>query len=45
MVTTGISTERNEPRKSRITTTTIATASPMVLNTSRIEPLIVSVKS
>ncbi len=45
MVRTGISTERNEPRKSRITTTTIATASAMVLNTSRIEPLIVSVES
>ena len=45
MVTTGISTERNEPRKSRMTTTTIATASAMVLNTSSIEALIVSVES
>ena len=37
MVTIGISTERNEPRKSRITTTTMSAASPMVLNTSSIE--------
>ena len=44
MVTIGISTERNEPRKSRMTSTTIATASAMVLNTSSIEALIVSVE-
>jgi hypothetical protein len=36
-VTIGISTERNEPRKSRITTTTMSAASPMVLNTSVME--------
>ena len=45
MVTIGISTERNEPRNSRMTTTTIATASAMVLNTSSIEALICSVES
>ena len=45
MVTTGISTERNEPRNRRMTMTTIATASAMVLNTSSIEALIISVES
>ena len=45
MVTIGMSTERNEPRNSRITTTTMATASAMVLNTSSIEALICSVAS
>ena len=45
MVTTGMRTERKEPRKSRITTTTMATASAIVLNTSSIEALIVSVAS
>ena len=45
IVTIGISTERNEPRNRRITTTTMATASAMVLNTSSIEALIVSVES
>ena len=45
MVTIGISTERNEPRKSRMTMTTIATASAIVLKTSWIEALIVSVES
>ncbi len=44
MVTTGISTERKEPRKSRITSTTMATASAMVLNTSSMDELIVSVE-
>jgi hypothetical protein len=32
-----MSTERNEPRNSRMTRTTMITASPMVLNTSSIE--------
>ena len=41
----GISTERNEPRKSRMTTTTIAAASRMVFSTSSIEALIASVES
>ena len=37
MVTTGISTERNEARKRKITTTTIMTASASVFSTSSIE--------
>ena len=37
IVTMGISTERKEPRNSRITTTTMSAASPMVLNTSSME--------
>ena len=45
MVTIGIRTERNEPRNSRMTTTTIATASAMVLKTSSIEAVICSVES
>ena len=45
MVTMGIITDRNDPRNSRITTTTMATASAMVLNTSSIEAAMVSVES
>ena len=45
IVTTGISTERNEPRKRRMTRTTMTTASAMVVNTSSIEALIDSVES
>ena len=45
IVTTGMSTDRNEPRNSRMTTMTMVTASPMVLKTSSIEALIVSVES
>ena len=45
MVTTGISTDRNEPRKSRMIRITMPTASAMVLNTSVIEALICSVAS
>ena len=37
IVTIGINTDRNDPRKSRITTTTMSAASPIVLNTSSIE--------
>ena len=37
MVKIGTSTERNEPRKIRITSTTMTTASAIVLNTSSIE--------
>ena len=40
MVTIGTTTERNEPRKRRMMRTTIAAASPIVLNTSTIEALI-----
>ena len=45
IVTTGIITERNEPRKRKMTNTTISTASAMVLNTSSIEALINLVES
>ena len=38
-VTTGISTERNDPRNSRITTTTITIASTSACWTSEIEAL------
>ena len=37
IVTIGITTDRNEPRNSRITRITIAAASAMVLNTSSME--------
>ena len=37
IVTTGISTDRSEPRNRKITTMTIATASISVLRTSSIE--------
>jgi hypothetical protein len=45
MVTIGISTERKEPRKSRMMKMTMTTASEMVRNTSRIDALIDSVAS
>ena len=45
MVKIGTSTERNEPRKSRITSTTMTTASAIVLNTSSIEALMLSLAS
>ena len=45
IVAIGISTERNEPRNTRMTTTTMTTASAMVLKTSSIEALICSVES
>ena len=37
MVTIGMTTERNEPRKTRITSTTMITASLIVMNTSSME--------
>ena len=45
MVTTGIITERTEPRNRKITTMTMATASISVLRTSSIEALMKSVES
>ena len=44
IVTIGIRTDRNEPRNSRMTMTTIATASPIVLKTSSIDAVICSVE-
>ena len=45
MVTTGIRTERTEPRKRKMTTMTISTASASVRSTSWIEALMNSVES
>ena len=45
MVKIGTSTERNEPRKSRMMSTTMTTASPIVLNTSSMEELMLRVAS
>ena len=45
MVTTGISTERNEPRNRKITTMTMPTASASVRSTSSIEDSMNSVES
>ena len=45
MVTTGISTERTLPRKRKMMTMTMATASPRVCSTSLIEALMNFVES